>query len=394
MSSPIRALVVDDDSASRLLICTLLDNLKVERVQPVESGRSALEALERDPTINLLVCDLRMPDVDGVALMSAVPRHRKLAVLIVSGLDESTLSIAFHAAKLRGLDILGAIEKPACLATLEPLITDLRMRYAQAGEQAIPGGREGFLAWLQDGESSCEPSPIMRLGDGQLGGLDVASSWGGEVQTSAGIVTVARQFGLQRELMLATLASAGRLHLSWDDCDPELWMSFALDAAVLEDRAFPDLARKCIASHWLEPEQIVFEVRQDDVARQPAATLEVIARLRVMGFQIALDTEMLSFRTALAAGEIPFQQLRLLPSKKLASGRVPGPSEEILHEFADAAHARSALAMALAVDSAEALDQVDAQCLDLAAGAAVAERLQWRKPAQAEAGTSRGSPLS
>ncbi len=391
MPSPIRALVVDDDSASRLLTCALLEKLNVERFHPVNSGRLALERLERDPAINLLICDLRMPDVDGVALMSALPEHRKLPVLIISGLDEATLSIAFHAAKLRGLDIIGAIEKPVTLASLEPVITALRERYDEAAEQCIPGGREGFLAWLQDGECSCEPSPIMRLPDGALGGLEVESSWGGAVQAASSIVTVARQYGLQRQLMLSTLASAGRLHLSWDDCDPDMWMSFALDAAVLADRAFPDLARKCIASHWLEPEQIVFEVRHDDVAARPAACLEVIARLRVMGFQIALDTEILRFKTAITAVDIPFQQLRLSPSKRADLRGQVQTGAEALHDFVEAAHARSALAMALAIDSAEQLHLMSEQHLDLAAGPAVAEQLQWTSPGVAAASPPDGT---
>ncbi len=392
MTSPIRALVVDDDPASRLLVCVLLEKLEVERFYPVNSGRAALETLERDPSINLLISDLRMPEVDGVALMSALPEHRKLPILIISGLDESTLSIAFHAAKLRGLDIIGALEKPVSLASLEPVISALRQRYVQAGEQAIPGGREGFLNWLQDGESSCEPSPIMRLADGALGGLEVESSWGQRVHSTSSIISVARQFRLQRELMLSTLASAGRLHLSWQDSDPDMWMSFALEAAVLADRAFPDLARKCISSHWLEPDQIVFEVRHEDVVAQPVACLEVIARLRVMGFQIALDTEILRFKTAITAVDIPFQQLRLKPSARAGLGDHSMTSADALHEFVDAAHARSALAMAVAIDSSDQLQVMSEQHLDLAAGQAVNQQLHWVRPGGAS-GSAPGSPV-
>ncbi len=376
MPARINALVVDDDSASRLLVCTLLEKLLVERVLPVESGRLALEAIERDSSINLLVCDLRMPDIDGVALLSALPERRFLPILIISGLDRATLDIAFHAAEARGLDVLGSLEKPITLAALEPMIEQVRQRgAAQEDRELIPGGREGLLSLLEKSASICLPQPVMSLSNGELSGIAVRPGWHEEAGIETDICTIARRFGLLRELTLSTLANAGQLFLAQDHQVADLWISLGLDGSVLADRSFPDLAKRCVQSHWLEPEQVVFEVRLNDVTANPVACLEVIARLRVMGFQIALDTEYLRVRTPITDVNIPFQQLRLSMARIRGEQAAALASETSVDAMVTAAHARAALALAVAVDSGETLREVDALHIDLASGPAVDELL-------------------
>jgi DNA-binding response OmpR family regulator len=82
-----RVLVVDDDEAIRTALERALA-LEGFVVSTVDGGSAALDAVEADPP-DVVVLDVVMPDVDGVAVTRTLRgRGRELPVLILSALDE------------------------------------------------------------------------------------------------------------------------------------------------------------------------------------------------------------------------------------------------------------------------------------------------------------------
>jgi DNA-binding NtrC family response regulator len=74
----IRLLVIDDEPAiGRTLAITLSDEFEV---QTATSGPQALAILARDPRFDVILCDLRMPEMSGVDFYRiAVERRSELA---------------------------------------------------------------------------------------------------------------------------------------------------------------------------------------------------------------------------------------------------------------------------------------------------------------------------
>src|SRR5438046_279143 len=69
---PPRILVVDDERSMRELLAIVLRREGYE-VLLAENGRTAIETLEREP-VDLLISDIKMPDLTGVDVLRAAKR--------------------------------------------------------------------------------------------------------------------------------------------------------------------------------------------------------------------------------------------------------------------------------------------------------------------------------
>ncbi|HET8995761.1 MAG TPA: response regulator, partial [Acetobacteraceae bacterium] len=78
-------LLVDDDDAVREITAAILEDLGYE-VREASSGDAALEALERNPRVDLMMVDVSMPGMNGVDLTRVVHQKRpEVPVLLVTG---------------------------------------------------------------------------------------------------------------------------------------------------------------------------------------------------------------------------------------------------------------------------------------------------------------------
>lgn len=79
-------LVVDDNPVNSLALCRYLKSKGVEAVS-ADGGDAAMDVLEREPRVGLMITDLRMQPMDGLELIQWVHRSRwaALPIIVVSG---------------------------------------------------------------------------------------------------------------------------------------------------------------------------------------------------------------------------------------------------------------------------------------------------------------------
>jgi len=112
----VKSVLIVDDEKSFLL--SLKDGLSAhgERYQVVtaENGRQAVELLRSQP-IDLLVTDLKLPEMDGFELLAWVSRHQaQLPVIVMTAFGTPEIE-----ARLATLDALQYLEKPLDLQMLQ-----------------------------------------------------------------------------------------------------------------------------------------------------------------------------------------------------------------------------------------------------------------------------------
>jgi CheY-like chemotaxis protein len=106
--------VVDDDEFSQELMGATLMSLGVDNVQKASNGREALRVLqELAQTPDFLICDVFMPDMDGIEFLSHLAQKAYTGgIILVSGMNIEMMAIAQEVALSDGLKILGAYTKP------------------------------------------------------------------------------------------------------------------------------------------------------------------------------------------------------------------------------------------------------------------------------------------
>lgn len=112
-----KILIVDDSKADMMLIKNMLPDY---RLLCACDGVEAMEIIAREPDIDIMILDLKMPRMSGFEVLEAIrqtPEYQKIATLILTNFDEAENEI-------RGLE-LGAVDyirKPLNIASLRKRI--------------------------------------------------------------------------------------------------------------------------------------------------------------------------------------------------------------------------------------------------------------------------------
>ncbi|MCP4146745.1 MAG: response regulator [bacterium] len=97
-------LVVDDENLARTIMTEILQE-EQHSVIPAKNGLDALEQLEKNPTIDMIVSDMNMPGMNGLELIKELKkRERDVPVIILTSNDQ--ISIAVEALKSGASDYL------------------------------------------------------------------------------------------------------------------------------------------------------------------------------------------------------------------------------------------------------------------------------------------------
>jgi len=81
-----KALIVDDDMRNIFALATVLDDQGMVIVS-ADNGRDAIRLVESDPSIDIVLMDIMMPEMDGIATMKEIrklPRGKNLPIVAVT----------------------------------------------------------------------------------------------------------------------------------------------------------------------------------------------------------------------------------------------------------------------------------------------------------------------
>jgi response regulator NasT len=128
MNQSLRIAIADDEADMREYFQKSLARLGHKVVAIAADGRELVE-LCRAQAPDLIITDIKMPDIDGIDAATQIYRERPVPVILVSAYHDAALLERAEADH-----ILGYLVKPIKQADLEPVIALSMRRFAQFEE--------------------------------------------------------------------------------------------------------------------------------------------------------------------------------------------------------------------------------------------------------------------
>jgi EAL domain-containing protein (putative c-di-GMP-specific phosphodiesterase class I) len=310
-------LIVEDDGFQRRTVARMLRALGAREVREAKDGKEALASM-RSIVPDLVVCDLDMPEMDGMEFMRHLGQaNSETSVVISSSQDRPLLASVEKMALAYGVRLLGLIEKPVTLAGLEDLIS--KYRSAAPPSKRMPAGDHSYaleeiLYGVQQKQVAAVYQPKVSLGTGQLLGMEALARWHhpehGLVPPSA-FISVLELSGNINDLTLRILEEAAGACRRVHDRGFELTVSVNLSHVSLTDTTMADRMTQIVRSAGLDPCYMTLEITETSVMTQVAPALENLARLRMRGFGLSVDDYGTGFASLQQLMRIPFTELKI-----------------------------------------------------------------------------------
>ena len=196
---PARVLVVDDETPVRTMMAAALER-QGYTVELASGGREALEALEMN-TFNLVLTDIVMQDVDGIALLERIHALQpNLPVVMVTAVHD--ISVAIDSMRRGAYDyLLKPFEREQLFSTVERALSHRQaleetQNYHQSLEEMVRARTEMLRHAMEDLEHSYDVT-LEALGDA----LDLKDSEteGHSKRVTAYAIALARAMGIPPE---------------------------------------------------------------------------------------------------------------------------------------------------------------------------------------------------
>jgi len=310
-----RILVVEDHPILLASTIAMLEASGCDFVKGAKDGSEALRLLS-EQVYDLVISDLHMPNVDGVQLIESLPieDQSRPALAIISSDSPQILSSASHAAKARGLSVLGAYQKPFLKETADALLLALEKRTLNPQPPKLYSSADILLKALEDQEIQAWFQPKYCLMQQRIVGVEALSRWQhpqlGLLLPQSFLPDIHRE-GLHEQQLWAILKQSITAQRYWKTLGHDIPVSVNLHTKLLDDRSLPSRLHKFVTNMEASPASICFELTESTTTVEKSSYYSGAARLRMMQFGLSQDdfgTGYSSFHRLIAT---PFTELKI-----------------------------------------------------------------------------------
>ena len=312
-------LVAEDHEFQRSMMVGMLESLGAKAVYEAGDGRSAMEITrELDYPFDIIVTDIDMPGMDGMAFIRRLGEAKVRASLIItSSLDRSLLDTIATMTAAYGMRLLGTVEKPATPESFAQMIA--LHRQAKPNPERLKLSVSAFdleevMAGLRAEEFEAFYQPKVDLKTRRVKGAEALARWR---HPNIGIVAPYAFLGLLEEsghiseLTWIMLAQSARECRRWRDSGLDLNVSVNLSVKQLADPAVADAITWQVTSQGLEPRHMILEITESAAMTDVGRVLENLTRLRMKGFGLSIDDYGTGYSSMQQLTRIPFTELKI-----------------------------------------------------------------------------------
>lgn len=300
-------LVLDDDELVGAFVRRLASELgyAVRVSSTVEAFRAHFWAQSPDE----IVLDLWLGESDGIEVLRFLSAQGcRARITLLSGIDSRTLDAARAFAETVGLSVGAALSKPVRANELRTALAPL-----DAGVAAITA--ETLAAGIKNGELVLEYQPIITCASGKLSGLEALVRWqrpgGSRIPPDQFIPLAEAEPDLMDEL---TFSVAGRAAQDWHVLSKSGFdghIALNISAQNLRRLDFPERFASLIHDGGLPANKVTLELTETAAMNDPLVSLDVLVRLRLRGFTLAVDDFGTGYSSLAMLRRLPYSELKI-----------------------------------------------------------------------------------
>jgi EAL domain-containing protein (putative c-di-GMP-specific phosphodiesterase class I)/FixJ family two-component response regulator len=314
--SELSVLVADDSATQRMHAQTICTELGLQNVHGAADGRDALRVLLAN-NVDVALVDLEMPVMDGIELLRSMAQEKCVkSVIILSAKDPILIASVGTMAEADGLHVLGTFQKPLQRDLLETSL----MRFLQESKsqpEPIPQSDVtviDFCNALDAGDITLAFQPKLTVQGLILRGVEALARWNHPQKgnISPGVfIPLAERHGLIDTLTRDLLEKTFIQKRTWQQMGLRFHIAFNLSPLSLADATLSDWLADLAERYTIPAEEITLEVTENALLGELACAIRTLARLRLKGFNIAIDDYGTGFANAQQLSRVPATELKI-----------------------------------------------------------------------------------
>ncbi|HIF9381622.1 TPA: EAL domain-containing response regulator [Photobacterium damselae] len=312
-----KILVLEDHAFQRWFLVNSIKQLGYQSVLEAASGQEAL-AICQQQAIDIILCDLELPDMDGIEVLRKLSEQKKaLSIILCSAVDESVLCTVSKMVEASNLVLLGQATKPIEKDHLSQLLNK-SVGFSCASSQQNPGFQPSLIdiqQALENKEFSVHYQPKVCLDNGQWTGIEAFIRWPHPVYGMIApnrFIPIAEQDDIINALFLyiadQAITDLANLHKQgWQGT-----VAINLAAKNLVHFETMQAMVNLVADSEVNSKDIVLELTERQaLPAQAERSLEAMARLNMKGFKLSLDDFGTGFSSLQQLDYFPFSEVKL-----------------------------------------------------------------------------------
>ena len=315
----IRVLVLDDDEFMLEFISSLLRELGVYEVLVARDGRAGLFVLEAQVAeIDLLICDIEMPGMDGIEFLRTIAdQGYRGKIVLFSGVSANLLRAIERLAIVRGLNVIGTLSKPVTVGTLAATMAQLALPIQTAPNpdkiKQVFDVEEIEQALIAD-HIDIYYQPKISAASGRVTSVECLARWR-HAQYGCVIpenfVPVIEQSNLINDFTSIVLKKSARQLSAWLLRGVDLRISINVSTENLNRFNLPEIYEEAIGEYNVPNDYVTLEITEGRLGKDFAQTLDILTRIRLKGFGLAIDDFGIGYSSMETLKYLPFTELKV-----------------------------------------------------------------------------------
>lgn len=302
-----KLLIIDDDPSICELITAVAKNCDYEVIATMSSAEFQKYYAEFKPSVLMVDLQLHQSDTDGIQLLRYLAdEHCKLPIILMTGFSEKILSAALRLGQSHGLWMERTLQKPFRMIDVANILNSIKSPVQRLTPASIQKDleAENFILHYQ---------PKVFIKTQQLKAAEVMirhKDMDYDTFTNDSYLDAAEQAEMIKPFTWWMIEQAIKQLSIWHK-NYDFSLAINVSAKVLDDLSFPDRLFDLIKENQILPTKIVLEINENIVMNKPKIIMDILVRLRLKGFTLALDDFGMGSSSLVELYHMPFNEIKI-----------------------------------------------------------------------------------